>query len=454
MNDIVQLVGLDFGTTTSSALAAQARLRRNAVTGRTDLDDFHETFRSELVFTPLVDGKLDEARLERHLDDWFAAGDIRPEHVFGGGALLTGLTALRGNADAITRLVRRRVRDALVAGANDPHLESWLSYQGSCAGLARAHPDRSFLNIDIGGGTSNFALGRAGEVIRTDFLFVGARHVQVQPGSYRVVGLSEHARQALETLGVHKEIGHELSAAEVDRYLQANLELLRTTAEQIAGEANPIITFSGGVGELIYRHARGEDWPPMTCYGDLGIDLAKKILESATLTKDVRAFQPATAGRATAYGLLRHSTLISGNTVFLAAPERLPLANIPILGTLASESGDLDQMLDWIARSPVGGCLRVEVGASGDAVRRLGTRIGEAVDKRRFSSDHPLVLLVRENIGKLLGEYVTAWGARPLHLLVIDELDIRAAQFVHVGALRDRVLPVSFFGMNEGEPKP
>ena len=48
-------------------------------------------------------------------------------------------------------------------------------------------------------GTTNLALGRAGEVLHTGCLFVGARHIQVTPGTYRIVKLSSYARALLET---------------------------------------------------------------------------------------------------------------------------------------------------------------------------------------------------------------------------------------------------------------
>src|SRR5262249_51655475 len=158
----VKLVGLDFGTTTSSAVVATARLTRNSVTGRTDLSDIRESYRSELIFTPLCGDRLDERTLDACLHRWLTAGEVRPGEVFGGGALLTGLTAQRDNAAALVSLIRRRLGDALIATADDPCLESWLAFMGSCAALSRAHPDRLFLNLDIGGGTTNLALGRAG----------------------------------------------------------------------------------------------------------------------------------------------------------------------------------------------------------------------------------------------------------------------------------------------------
>src|SRR5262245_10460099 len=142
MAERVTLIGLDFGTTTSSAVVADADLLRSAGTGRTEFGDLAVRFRSDLRFTPVFpDGRLDIARLESFLEGWLAAGQVDPAHVFGGGALLTGLTARRDNAPALVSLLRQRLGDALIATADDPRLESWLAFMGSCATLSRAHPD-------------------------------------------------------------------------------------------------------------------------------------------------------------------------------------------------------------------------------------------------------------------------------------------------------------------------
>ena len=67
MTDKVKLIGLDFGTTTSSAVVAVARLKQLAV-GRTKLEIDEEIYRSEMAFTPvLADGCLDISALERLL---------------------------------------------------------------------------------------------------------------------------------------------------------------------------------------------------------------------------------------------------------------------------------------------------------------------------------------------------------------------------------------------------
>jgi ethanolamine utilization protein EutA len=470
MADRLTLVGLDFGTTTSSAVVATAALLRNAVSGRTELSDVRERFRSDMVFTPLDGDRLDIVRAEAYLNAWLADGGVRTEEVFGGGALLTGLTAQRDNAARLVELIRRRFGDTLIAAADDPCLESWLAFLGSCAELSRLHRDRAVLNLDVGGGTTNLALGRDGQVRRTGCLLIGARHVQVAPGSYRIVRLSRYARDVLVHLAIGKGEGDRLTDADVATVLDYWVGLLEAT---VAGDllvfrnepaqglvqvpfqrpgdtGDPIVTLSGGVGELVYAHLRGAAWPPTTHFGDLGIDLARRLLQSERLGRDLRTHVPAGGGRATVYGLLRHSTEVSGSTLFLPRPEVLPLPDLPVLGRVALDTSDADlrDLLDRVARSPRGGCLFVSLApADGAALRSLGGRLAAALGS--FPAGHPLVLLVPENLGKVLGHYATDWGRRPLTLVVLDEVAVKGAQYVQIGRLHQQVVPVSFYGLHE-----
>jgi ethanolamine utilization protein EutA len=473
MNHAVKLVGLDFGTTTSSAVIASAQVVRNSVTGRMELSQVRECYRSDIVFTPFHDDSLDEERVREYLDGWLAAGGVHPEEIFGGGALLTGLAAQASNSAALVRLIRRRLREALIATANDPCLEAWLAFMGSCTGLTRAHPDTPIVNLDIGGGTTNLALGVNGEVLRTGCLFVGARHIQVVPGTYRIVKLSRYARPLLDQLGIGKGPGDSLTMEEVEHVLGFYVRLLEGA---VAGTPHPVddpvgglhqlvafrllpemphavVTLSGGVGELVYAHLAGKPPPPTTAYGDLGIDLARRLVNVPRWATHLRTYVPASAGRATVYGLLRHSTQISGSTVFLPRQEALPLVDLPIVGTVLPASSDLRlrDLVELIQRSPKGGCLRAMLaGPSWQVVRELGQRIARVLRAQGFPPTHPLVLLVPEDCGKLLGHYITEWGALPLNLVVIDEIAVRDAHFAHVGALQNQVVPVSFYGISAG----
>ena len=54
----VKLIGLDFGTTTSSAVVAAAWLTRSAVTGRVELDQVRECYRLACGLYPCVRDRL------------------------------------------------------------------------------------------------------------------------------------------------------------------------------------------------------------------------------------------------------------------------------------------------------------------------------------------------------------------------------------------------------------
>jgi ethanolamine utilization protein EutA len=471
MAALVKLVGLDFGTTTSSAIVAAAELQRNTVTGRTDLGNIHELYRSEIVFTPLSGEKLDLHAIGTLVDGWLSAGRVETKELFGGGALLTGLTAQKDNARDLIALLRRRLGNMLIATADDPCLESWLAFMGSCSALSRELPETPLLNLDIGGGTTNLALGHGGYVPTTGCLLVGARHIQVIPGTYKIVKLSRFARALFAHLGITADNGAELTMAEVEQVLDFYLALLEcaigfeplampSAISQLHTQvpfrpldqpANCAVTVSGGVGELIYAHLGGAPWPATTHFGDLGIDLAQRLLASPRWRQRLAQHRPVTAGRATVYGLLRHSIEISGSTLFMPCPEVLPLDDVPILGIVSVSSSEerLVELLELAARCPRGGCLRVELSSTGTAeVRKIGQRLAGAIARMRFPAERPLVLLVRENLGKTLGNYVSAWGALPLRLVVIDEVPVRDAQFARLGHMRQQVVPVSFYGLS------
>jgi len=471
MSETVQLVGIDLGTTTMSAVVAQAHLTRNSVTGRTGLDGIRERFRSEMVFTPIAGERIDEEAVGRQLDRWLEAGAVESDKIFGGGALLTGLTAQRDNAAALVQLIRRRLGDALIASADDPCLESWLAFMGNCAELSQAQPHLPVLNLDIGGGTTNLALGQAAEVLRTGCLFVGARHVQVEPGGYRLVRLSRYGRAVFDRVGIAKDVGTALASEEVDSILSYYMELLKAAVggdrgrfaepaarlhEQVAfrplaGGMPAAITLSGGVGELVYSYLHGKPLPPTTAFGDLGIDFARRLV-SSDWAHHFRRYRPASAGRATVYGLLRKNTEVSGSTLHLPDPRMLPLSDLPILGTItpASSDDELRALIDLAGRSDPGACLRVEIGShDAGSVRAVGNRMAAILQASSFPAARTLVLLVHENVGKILGQYASRWGALPVQLVVIDEVSTRQARYARIGRPRQQVVPVTFYGLNE-----
>ena len=57
------------------------------------------------------------------------------------------------------------------------------------------------------------------------------------------------------------------------------------------------------------------------------------------------------------------------------------------------------------------------------------------------------MLFVPENVGKALGNYACDWGRIPVRLAVIDEVNMKDAQFAQIGREKDQVIPVWFYGI-------
>jgi ethanolamine utilization protein EutA len=465
----IKLVGLDCGSTTTSAVVAQARLAEGAI-GRVEITQIEPTFLSPLVLTPFAGSQIDAHRLERYVDDWLTEARVDATDIFGGGALVTGLAAEQTNAEAFVKLIEARLADSVIATARDPCLESWLAFMGNCHALSTSHPDICFVNLDIGGGTTNLAVGVGGQVLATSCLMVGARHFQFDPGTYRLKQVSGYGSSLLEHLQIRRSVGDMLDTSQVDRIVDWYVELidaaitgrdevLNTDIARLhvqvplrwpAAIGGPVsLTLSGGVGQLAYAYRPGGRRAGATEFGDLGGELAEHLIGSA-LGQQIGDWTPEGLGRATVYGLLRHATELSGTTLYLAHPERLPLRDVPIVGKIGPESGDdqLGAALQLAARASRAACLQIDL-TQQDAGRakQLGERLASAIEMHAFPRDRTLVLLVPANVGKVLGGYVTRWGSLDVDLVVADEVPLRDAQFVRLGRMCDATLPVSLYGM-------
>lgn len=360
-----------------------------------------------------------------------------------------------------------------VTCADDGGLESWLAFMGSCSTLSRFHSEQPILNLDIGGGTTNAALGLAGNVLASGCHFIGARHFQCVPGSYQLCAVSPFGQVLLDELGITTGLGQTLETSQRDAIIGwyiAALEAIVSGDRQFfnspAGQRTeqlplhlptldaPLsLTFSGGVGELLYRHLQGEALPGTTHFGDLGIDLARAIAATPRLVGDANRLVPENRGRATVYGLTLHNTEISGSTLFLPRPQVLPLKDLPIVARLPTRAS-LNQLVDAItlaATSSGGACLQLldDGTAPGlDDIRQLGARLASAIARVQPPADWPLVLLLESNAGKALGNYASDWGRQPCNLVVIDEVRERHAHFINLGKPHQQIVPVAFYGVH------
>ena len=483
-SDVILMIGLDFGSTTSSAMVASAKMGHSSLNGRMAFGSPRVIYHSKPVFTPFNEDDIDSVKVESFIDQWIMESGLDCKRIFSGGAIVTGLAAQKSNAAALTALVRKKIGRAVIATADDPSLESWFAFMGNSMMLSRLYPEVPFINLDIGGGTTNPAYGQNGNVIHTGCCFVGARHFQFKPGTYQLKAMSVYGRRLIKALSISKRTGDTLSPDEIDAivgfYINA-LEALVTGDRNfflspIAGFYQqvqfkfhrigpaPVVTFSGGVGALVYRHIRGIQLPGTTCFGDLGIDLARRIVASPILSGFLKTRIPENMGRATVYGLALHSTEISGTTLFLSKTDTLPRNDLPIVARLSVDADDaqLENALHLVKTSSKGACIQILAGRgdtdekgvikvpvceSLSTVKNLGLRLAETISRVNINPRQPIVILVPGNYGQVLGNYASNWRQSKNNFIVIDEIPDRHAQFVNIGKARNTVVPVSFYGM-------
>ena len=471
----VILLGLDFGSTTSSALVASAKIVSSATSGRMQLDDVSIIYKSEPVFTPFINQSIDTVKLSALISTWLKQSGVEASRIFSGGSMITGLAAQSDNAAALSMLITNIVGESVIATVDDPCLESWLAFMGSCSALSRFHASTPIVNVDIGGGTTNIALGINGDVQATGCYFIGARHFQFVPGGYQLTAISSYGTALLESLNIGKQVGETLNADECDKIIAFYINALEAI---ITGEATffttpiakkhmqvginlkpfmfkqaskPTITFSGGVGELLYKISAEETLPSTTIYGDFGIDLALAISTSTVLSANLKTFIPDNKGRATVVGITLHSTEISGNTIYVQHPHCLPQRDVLIIAKLTTDS-TIEQWASAFtlaAKRQDGACIQMLAADYSLAqVRTLASQVKHALQSSQYLPSQLIIILVEANIGKTLGNYISDWGQLDYNLIVIDEVALRDAHFVRIGRLHQGMIPVSFYGLN------
>ncbi|MCS6068139.1 ethanolamine ammonia-lyase reactivating factor EutA [Klebsiella variicola subsp. variicola] len=133
------------------------------------------SWQSPVFFTPVdKQGELKEAELEALILAQYRAAGIAPQAVDSGAIIITGESAKTRNARPAVMALSQSLGDFVVASAG-PHLESVIAGHGAGAQTLSRQRMCRVLNIDIGGGTSNYALFDAGNLSATACLNVGGR---------------------------------------------------------------------------------------------------------------------------------------------------------------------------------------------------------------------------------------------------------------------------------------
>jgi len=439
-------VGIDIGTTTTQVIFSRLDLVNRAAVSQVPRYEFIKrviSWQSPVFLTPVdKQGGLKEAELKALILAQYQAAGIAPEAVDSGAIIITGESAKTRNARAAVMTLSQSLGDFVVASAG-PHLESVIAGHGAGAQPLSEQRLCRVLNIDIGGGTSNYALFEAGKLSGTACLNVGGRLLETdgqgrvlyahQPGQ-RIVdavfgaGIDARTLTAAQLVQVARRMAS-LIVEVIDGSLSELAQQLMQTGLLPAGHKPDVITLSGGVGEC-YRHQPADPF----CFSDIGPLLATALHEHPRL-RDMNVQFPAQTVRATVIGAGAHTLSLSGSTIWLEGVQ-LPLRNLPV-AIPVDESDlvsawqqalmqlDLDPQTDaYVLALPAG--LPVRYAALLTVIDALRAFVA------RFPNPHPLLVVAEQDFGKALGMLLRPQLAQ-LPLAVIDEVSVRAGDYIDIG---------------------
>lgn len=439
-------VGIDIGTTTTQVIFSRLELVNRAAVSQVPRYEFIKreiSWQSPVFFTSVdKQGGLKEAELKTLILEQYHAAGIEPESVDSGAIIITGESAKTRNARPAVMALSQSLGDFVVASAG-PHLESVIAGHGAGAQTLSEQRLCRVLNIDIGGGTANYALFDAGKISGTACLNVGGRLLETdshgrvvyahKPGQMIVdecfgAGTDARSLTGAQLVQVTRRMA-ELIVEVIDGTLSPLAQALMQTGLLPAGVTPEIITLSGGVGEC-YRHQPADPF----CFADIGPLLATALHDHPRL-REMNVQFPAQTVRATVIGAGAHTLSLSGSTIWLEGVQ-LPLRNLPVAIPIDETDlvGAWQQALIQLDLDPKTDAYVLALPAS-LPVRYAAvlTVINALVDfVARFPNPHPLLVVAGQDFGKALGMLLRP-QLQQLPLAVIDEVIVRAGDYIDIG---------------------
>jgi ethanolamine utilization protein EutA len=471
-SDRVELssVGIDIGSATLSVMFSVIELVRlgRELTSRYVVLSRRVLYRSPLQFTPYrTDGWIDEQAVRLVVTDAYEAAGLSPGDVDTGAVILTGEAMRRRNARALGEELAQIGGDFVCVAAGH-HMEALLAAHGSGAVAASRDEKSRVLNIDVGGGTTKFALVDSGVVVRTAALHVGGRLAAFDERS-RISRLEPMGRQLAADCGFAWDLGATVTrddVAVVGRHI-ANLicSAVGWTADgddgsscrpmwltEPIGELRAIdkVVMSGGVSEYVYR-------PERVAYeGDLGREVGLSVAELSHSWPSPLA--PSQSGiDATVIGASQYTVQLSGNTIYVSDEDTLPIQNLPVVHPAVDLTGDVDSKA--VAEAIAGALefadsnnLKCDVALAfhweGEPSyqRVLGLARGIADGTRSAVPPEARVCVVLESdIAQLLGALLDEQLHRTRPVLVVDGVSLDDFDFIDIGKIRaaSQTVPVT-----------
>ena len=457
-------VGVDVGSSTSHLAFSNLVLVRDqrSATRRFNIQERNVIYEGRIVHTPFLDDKtIDINKLTEFFKEEYELAGIDPAEIQTGAVIVTGESARKQNARQIAEMLSND-SGRFVAATAGPNFESLIAAMGSGAAVRSKDRNKTILSCDIGGGTSNIAISRNGEILSTSCISVGGRLLGVDVKG-KIWRIDQPAAAVMEHLGIKREIGDCISRADIERIVVKLADIL---FEVISGPATSSLarqlmltadlnfpnrideySFSGGVAELMYGGLNNFD--------DIGHLLADKIKLLAT-ELSAPVIELPNKIRATVIGAGAYSLSISGCSGFRDDEISFPIRNVPVIRVDANRSKlstehvvsqikaafqrfDLtegDEIIALYFKDPV----RV----SYPQLELFAKSIERALVKT-VQNQLPVILIFETDIACSVGNVIRRETQLKTNLLSLDELTLKEGDWVDIGEplVDGQVFPVT-----------
>jgi len=450
---ILTSVGVDIGSSTSHLVFSRLELKLEAtryrVTRREILNE------SEILLTPYVDEtKIDVEALEAFINRQYKKAKIKRDEVDTGALILTGVAVRRRNARAIGELFAQEVGKFVAVSAGDG-LEATMAAHGSGAVAHSARTGGVVLNIDIGGGTSKFAICNNGKVEEVSAIDIGARLVAFNPDG-ALVRIEDAGRKHAGWAGMKIELGQKIHQDSLRAMVSGMMDklfailgpepiseevksLLRLPPLTYRGEIDSVM-FSGGVSEFIYNREK-------TSFGDLGPLIADEIHRRIPAL-GMLVMEPTARIRATVIGASQYTIQVSGNTIFITPEDAVPVRNVPVVAPefpLETDELSKDAVRDatlnalrrldlQYGRQPVAIAFHWQGSATFFRLRAFSRGVVEGL-KDVLDRGHPLVLVNDGDVGGIVGLHFQEELRIPNPIISVDGIALNDFDYIDIGAL-------------------
>ncbi|HFI0342709.1 TPA: ethanolamine ammonia-lyase reactivating factor EutA [Streptococcus suis] len=469
MSEKILSVGIDIGTATTQLVLSELVVENIAsvfTIPRVYITDKRVLYRSEIIFTPIFDNLLiDVESIKEFVRQEYQKAGISKNMIQMGAVIITGETARKDNASQVLEALSGYAGDFVVATAG-PDLESIIAGKGAGSFQYSQEYHTSVANIDIGGGTSNISVYREGDLIDTACFDIGGRLVKVDPTSQLITYIAPKLQEIIAKENWQLKVGCQVNRRDLDALISvlvsvleqslgldtnsAYYELLQTNHGLKLDYPIQCVSFSGGVADAVFQTDRSVS---EFHYGDIGILLGKAISQSKIFS-DKKVIESVETIRATVVGAGSHTTEVSGSTITYIS-KVLPIKNIPVLKLSSQdEQGSQQELAGAIKEKSRWFMLENEVqelalamdGIKSPSFVRVQEYAQAILEGMKDSIDRgiPLLVVVKEDMAKVLGQSLFALLPKDYPFVCIDSVDVQNGDYIDIGnpLVEGSVLPV------------